>query len=42
MIHYPTAWQTPLLSDKLLERMEPRDRVKMREREGGQDEQERN
>lgn len=32
MIHYPTAWQTPLLSDKLLERMEPRDRVKMRER----------
>lgn len=32
MIHYPTAEQTLLLSDKLLARMEARDKVKMRGR----------
>lgn len=35
MIHYPTAEQTPLLSDKLLARMEARDKVKMRGRGRG-------
>ncbi len=34
-IHYPAAQQTPLLSDKLLARMDKRDRAKMREKGRG-------